>query len=224
MKSTNGRYSFLQAVPQITRYGIITSHNRQKEEISKVKKYTQEDIQSTIELIEKGTFNRKDIKTLFIDLRPLLQEGDLIKDLAHFIAHPDGRNKGITFKYLQTFVDDFINAAEKGGQFTSKPMFPQKKTIDKLIQDLTDLGFSVNKTLFIAQSTKIMQSIFEIIQDTPINLNNNKVREAKIAGSYEEEKRVSLTFVFYLQNVQPGPLTMYPNVGIAIPLLEIEKE
>jgi len=189
-----------------------------------MKQYTQEDIQSTIELIEKGTFNRKDIKTLFIDLRPLLQEGDPIKDIAHFIAHPEGRNKGITFKHLQTFVNDFINAVEKGGKFTSKPVFPQKQAIDKLIQDLTDLGFAVNKTFFLAQSIKIMQSILEIIQDTPINLNNNKVRKARIAGIYEEEKRVSLTFIIYVHNLQPRALNIPPNIGIAIPLLEMEKE
>jgi hypothetical protein len=167
-----------------------------------LKSHTQKDIQSIINLIEGGIFERKDIKALFIDLRPFLQEGDRIREIAHFIAHPDSRDRGITFDYLQKFVNDFINAAQKGGRFTVKPIFSQKDTIDDLIKDLISLGFSVNKILFINQSANIMRCISEIIDDTPVKLKNNHILDAKIVGFYEEEKKVSLTFIFHVTNLQ----------------------
>src|SRR6266849_4713042 len=87
-----------------------------------MKKTTLEDLQSIVTEIEKGSFERKDVKALFSDLREHLQEGDIIREIAHFIAHPRGRTKGITFTHLQKFADVFVKAAKYGGKFEVKPI------------------------------------------------------------------------------------------------------
>src|SRR6266849_1017373 len=135
-----------------------------------MKKTTLEDLQSIVTEIEKGSFERKDVKALFSDLREHLKEGDIIREIAHFIAHPRGRTKGITFTHLQKFADVFVKAAKYGGKFEVKPIFLQNEVMEQLVDDLSSLGIVVNKTLFSVQAAKIMRYLLEVIDLTPISL------------------------------------------------------
>ncbi|WP_143155986.1 hypothetical protein [Cyclobacterium lianum] len=53
-----------------------------------------------LEKLEKSTFEPSDIKLLFLELRDH-NKGSIIFEIANFIAHPEGRNKGVSFQYIE---------------------------------------------------------------------------------------------------------------------------
>jgi NCAIR mutase (PurE)-related protein len=182
-----------------------------------MKESTQEDIQAIVAKIESGLFERTDVKILFIDIREYLDKHSLIREIAHFIAHPQERKQGITFDHLQKFVDDFIDAMKHGGKFKVEVIFPQKEVIDQLIKALQKLGISTNNALFTAQSTSITKFLLEIIDETNIDVKNAHVTNARISGVYVQGQIKSLVFKF---NVL-GVISVPPNISIAIPVLEL---
>lgn len=200
-------------------------------------KYTKRDIASIIEAVEQGTFDRRNIKGLFFDLRPYLQEGDPIKDIAHFIAHPDARTRGLTFEYVQAFVNHFIWIAYSGGTLVVKPVFTQEIVISQLVADLLRLKFTVNKDLFTVQSARIMQCIFEIVEETPFRctfkfvegktpeaLRHTKVKDAILKGTVVNGKKKILAFNFKVINFPPGRvLELKDDVTYAVPAFELEE-
>src|SRR5579859_6498675 len=82
-----------------------------------LKQTTREDLQRIVKKIEDGSFERTDIKVLFFEIRDHLKEGNIIREIGHFIAHPKERTKGITYAHLQAFVDNFVSAVKYGGVF-----------------------------------------------------------------------------------------------------------
>lgn len=53
-----------------------------------------------LEKLDKSTFEPSDIKLLFLELRDP-NKGGVIFEIANFIAHPEGRNKGVSFQFIE---------------------------------------------------------------------------------------------------------------------------
>jgi hypothetical protein len=61
--------------------------------------------------VRDGTFTEQDVRSLLIDLRDSLSGVPLIQEVAHFVAHPKGRNRGIFVKELNLQLWKFKRAA-----------------------------------------------------------------------------------------------------------------
>ena len=61
-------------------------------------------LSKTIDKISDNTFDESDIRTLLIEIRDYLPRTSVIRDLAHFIAHPKNKDRGFFHQDLSLFV------------------------------------------------------------------------------------------------------------------------
>lgn len=188
-----------------------------------IKTHTTEDIQAIIQQIEAGNFSRRDIKLLFIELRPYLTNTNPLKDISDFVAHPDKRDKGNTFMHLNKFINEFISVSKYGGQFTVKPVsgFSQDEIIENLIKCLVRYKFKLKKQLIINQSHKLMRYILEIIEDTSIELGNSNVVNCKLSKIEIIDGNETVMFCFNIIDVKNGTIYFRNNVTMCVPAFQI---
>ncbi len=191
-----------------------------------MKPNSKEDIQSILRQIESGSFNRRDIKLLFCELRPYLKNGESLKDIANFVAHPENRKQGVAYQYLEKFVSEFLSAAQIGGKFTVNntlsPVFSQMKIIQDLADNLVRLKIDVDRDVLYSQSSAIMRCILEIVEDTKITLKNKAVVNCKMTKIMIIDGKDSVGFCFNTVGFKGGVLIIPDNVAICIPALEVE--
>jgi hypothetical protein len=65
-------------------------------------------IQKIIEKIEKGIFDRNDIDMLFIRLRAYSSEFSVFKEISHFVAHNEKRDRGQITEGIKMFYYTFL--------------------------------------------------------------------------------------------------------------------
>lgn len=58
-----------------------------------------------IERIHAGQFDANDVDNLLVKLRPYAGENTVFLEVAHFVAHPDARDRGLAQQSITAFVD-----------------------------------------------------------------------------------------------------------------------
>lgn len=58
-----------------------------------------------IERVQAGRFDANDVDNLLIRLRPYGEDRQIFLEIAHFVAHPDARDRGLAQDSLTAFVD-----------------------------------------------------------------------------------------------------------------------
>lgn len=66
-----------------------------------------------VERIQAGAFDANDVDNLLIKLRPYASNRPTFLEVAHFVAHPDARTKGIAHSRFTYFFDAITNEMEK---------------------------------------------------------------------------------------------------------------
>lgn len=62
-------------------------------------------LNQTIGRIQSGQFDANDIDNLLMKLRPYAGTGRIFLEVAHFVAHPDARDRGIAQESMTAFAD-----------------------------------------------------------------------------------------------------------------------
>lgn len=103
----------------------------------------------TLDLVAAGTFQQRDVRLLFADLRQFLKN-PLLRDIADYIAHPEGRTKGISNIEIDLNFHKICRIANKA---LPLPLTP----VDDRLMELWQTGIdrtssSLAKTLFTAKA------------------------------------------------------------------------
>lgn len=130
--------------------------------------------QRLIEKICTENFCCSDVESLFIRIRPYVENNPAMMDLLDFVAHNDKRDRGSSFKYIHGVVNSFIKASEKGGNVEIRPIYNKNEVIDNIISTLLNLDFKVDENLFKKQKDKIADCILNVMEETEIVFKNSK--------------------------------------------------
>ena len=175
-----------------------------------------DDAQKIINSLKTGNLDRRDVTALLIYVREELPN-DMIKDLAHSVAHSD-RDRGYAYKYIDKFVSDLINTTRRGGIISVKPVFSKDELISKLAEDFINIGFNVTE-IDISKNYEILETcLIDILDDTSIRLNHPNIRSCRF-NRWSKGERPKLAFIVLTQGLASGGILGIPeNVGMAFPV------
>jgi len=166
---------------------------------------SREDIQQIVDSIQQGRVVRKDLRVLLIELRSSLRSGAL-KDIANFVAHPEGRDKGQGQQHLEAFVENFVSVAESSGKLVVSPAYSRAQILAELTTHLTVQGFKVDASLLAAMEMGIFKAIEEIMDGALVILKNKYVTAAGITVLGGR-----LVFIVQFKGLASGPVIKVPE-------------
>jgi len=147
-----------------------------------------EDITNRISLIQRGDFNIDDVRLLFIDLRASIDSLEKnvkspIKDsqiygIFDFVAHPNSREKGKTFKVSETVVEQFVTSITQGGSVNIQLLDLRITESLKSILEMLDIPY--NQGLLEKQEIDLLSYVYHLIDGVVLNIKNNYIESAQI--------------------------------------------
>lgn len=154
-------------------------------------------VQNIIDKICVGDFNSNDIGMLFIRLRSTFANKSELRDLADTIAHNEGRNKGASFEYIHSFINNLISLFEQrpGTMVIPQPPFKRAKIIEELIKILRALNIDFDETIFREREKSIISCLLDSIDDTEIIF---KPFDSKIVKCYLKRDEGQMYFCINL--------------------------
>jgi hypothetical protein len=177
---------------------------------------TQTEAQRIVGCIEAGTASQSDVVTVLIYLREDLDDSDPVKDISHCIAHSK-RDKGIAFKFIEHFVDEFVAIVQYGGLVKVNVLFPLDEVIQRLIDDLQDQGLTVQPNVFRRQSALLCKHLGDILNGVSLKLPNTHVVECRFATADTNPQR---SFNVKFRGLEKAKVLQIPaNVAMAFPVL-----
>lgn len=123
-------------------------------------------IENSLKRLEDDTFQENDIRLLLIEVRDLLKNESFLREICHFIAHPD-RNQGIFHRRINTRHAKMKFSSEKREELMQAKEF--EKNPDKPYRYFSDqiLGYIDTKKI----ESKIYEMvILDGIDEIPENL------------------------------------------------------
>jgi hypothetical protein len=178
-----------------------------------MKKSSQEDIIEIIAKIQTGTFSRRDIKLLLLEIRDEVSSSSALRDIANFI-HPE-RDQGSAFKKIEGDVKNFLDIAENSGKLVVRPIYNQNDLLVELLDTLKHNGFSVDESAFKKQTPRIVLAMAEFLEGTKINIKNVTVKDCHL-----KILKTNLCFCFSLSEPINGILKIPTNITVAMPFFE----
>jgi hypothetical protein len=170
--------------------------------------------------IESGIFSSSDVATLFIQLRPLLKtKGDTspTEEISNFIAHPEGRNRGVTSEHCKKFVDHFYEVMSKGGVLEVKHVFTRLEVVADLKRRLSSLGIDSD---FEKNSDALMQRLGDVIDEVPIALEHHSFEKLRIQNLRIEGDVRVICLCFTNKVTLNWNNTIPPGMTFAFPAFE----
>jgi hypothetical protein len=175
-----------------------------------------EDAQKILNNLKTGNLGRRDVTALLIYVREELPN-DMVKDLAHSVAHSD-RDRGYAYKYINKFVSDMIHVTRHGGAIPVKPIFSKSDLVAELAKDFSDIGFDVTEA-DIDRNYEVMEAcLVDILDDMSIHLVHANVKSCRFT-KWNDEEMPKMAFVVFTQGLASGGVLQVPeNVGMAFPV------
>lgn len=153
-----------------------------------IKPFDKERIQKIIKRMESGDFDENDVYNILMALRAFPYGNEVFVEIAHFVAHNNNRNQGITFRSLEAAdltLKYFINYPFQKKQLNLQKSFPlylikfMKYQIDKCEEKNLKKKFKMNKK----QLKKLIDSTFSL---------NEKEQTASLKEDNFSEKTYSI--------------------------------
>lgn len=133
-------------------------------------------IKEMVDKICSGNFSCSDVGLLFILLRPILSPEPILVDLANFVTHGDEKDRGISFKYIHSYVENFIKVSEHGGTiFCPPPVFNKEKVVESLIKILKSLDLSLNENKLREEKDVIVNYLLELMEETEFRFEDSRI-------------------------------------------------
>lgn len=175
-----------------------------------------EKIQEIINKISKGDFTCSDIGLLFVWLRPCFFKDQILWDLSNFIAHhSEGRDRGVSFDHIHSFVENFLSVSERGGKIPGlPPVFRRNDVMQRLLSVLKNLKLQFEDDKLIAQKDSLVECLQKLIEETEFKFN-----EPRIIRCYV--KRLESRMLFCIEADLKGPvIKMSPGASVCSNLFD----
>ena len=172
-------------------------------------------ITQAIEAIRADRCDQFVVKSLLIDLREQSPSGSILREIGHFIAHPEARDRGLNHENIGRMASEMKVAFEQGGSFTVAPTFDGAQIILDLSNVLVEAGFGVQaKDVIQAKGDEVILCILALLQGArfdglPVN-----------ADAFLVAENGKLTLACKFASTGLGvPAFGRPNVDFALPLI-----
>ncbi len=174
-----------------------------------------EKIQEIINKITDGNFTCSDIGLLFVWLRPCFSKDQILLDLSNFITHSDGRDRGVSFNHIFTFVNNFLSVSERGGQIRGlPPVFLRDDVMRRLLIVLDNLKLKFEDEKIISQRDSFVDCLQKLIEETEFKIDDPRIIRCYI-------KRSESKMLFCMQADLKGPvIKMSPSASMCSNLFD----
>jgi hypothetical protein len=180
------------------------------------------DLTQIVELIRKGTAQRKDLIAGLILIRAHIDKnkGEMLLDISNCVAH-DNRDRGLAFVYISSLVQEFIDCAKNGGSLKVNVLFPLDNVVDQLYSSLVRLGISsIERTDLDDQKEHIKNLLMDVLDGTSIDLGHPNVSKCLFQRNRSSQGEI-MCFTTYFHGLEDAPVIQIPsNVAIAFPVFE----
>lgn len=135
-------------------------------------------LQGVTQKICDGDFRAADVGLLLIWLRPSLNPSadPLLLDLSNFVAHSEGRDRGASFDYVNSYIKNLIAVSERGGTLVGRAsLFTRADTIGLLIKKLKSINVAFDEQKLAAQGTKLIECIYELLEETDLKIEDPRI-------------------------------------------------
>lgn len=173
------------------------------------------EIQEITDNILAGIENKYEIGMLFIRLRPHVAKNPILLDISNFVAHYDGRDKGVSYNCVKKFVLAFLSASEKGGFIPANgPVFSSTDVMNNLISTLTKIGINFDTQDLLNKSDFLVEAIKSLITDTEFRFSDPRVYKCYV-GRFNNSLRFCMRF-----NLKGPEIQSSPDAVISIDLFD----
>lgn len=130
-------------------------------------------------LLCSGTFTSDQVKLIYVDLRDYSVKGSITREIGDYIAHPKGKDRGIThdcirFQYEEfNKLRDFLSGRGNNGSATIKvkPAFNGPEIVDDLITQMGKVGIKITLPSDLYAAMELC--IISILQDAEIIIDKS---------------------------------------------------
>jgi hypothetical protein len=145
-----------------------------------------------VDQVSTGDFNSSTVSQLMTYLRSEFNTTPKLLDIANFVTHAEGRDKGQSFQYTKKFVNTVIDTFEKGGSFTiPKPLFERNDIFQAITEQLKKLEVLKSESDFNLYKEKFIECLMDLIMDTEIILGQENVRKCIVK---KEDNKIFVCF------------------------------
>ena len=155
------------------------------------------DLQETLDTICGGNFTKNDVLAFMIRLRQFKPIDPILVDLCDFFAHSEGRDKGESHRFIESFLEKFIDANEKNaGIVIPTPFFNKKEVVNKILIHISNNKLIVDKLSFAKYTDKFISLLLDSLDNVEYVIKNPKVNRCLI-----QRKGAEAFFCFNLKNI-----------------------
>lgn len=173
-------------------------------------------LKSSVAIVIKGDFSSNDVSVLMLNLRPHLKNKPILLDLSNFVAHAEGRNQGISWEYVNSYVENLLLISKHGGKLKHKAVFKRAIVIKELSKLLKDLNLIRDKWQIVKYRKKLIDCLIDIVNETTYDLRNPNIVKCTV-------KRDKEGVNFCLNMTLTGPaITITPSLDWCCPLFDKE--
>jgi hypothetical protein len=145
-----------------------------------------EKLQKLVNEICAGDFTYANVALLFIWLRPAFSKDHILSDLSNFIAHSEGRDRGLSFDHVNAYVANVLVVSEKGGTiFGVPPIFNRVDVMNRLVSVMVMVGLKFDEISFRKQENSLISGIQAAMEETEFHIADSRVIRCFVKRSGE---------------------------------------
>jgi len=168
------------------------------------------DLQEAFNIICDGNFTKNDVLAFMIRLRQFKPIDPILVDLCDFFAHAEGRTKGESHRFIESFLGKFIDASEKNaGIVIPTPFFNKKEVIDKILVHLSNHKLKVDELAFAKYANRFIDLLLDSLDNVEYIIKNPKVNRCLI-----KREGAETFFCFNLKNISRNAIVRRDGSGM----------
>lgn len=129
-----------------------------------MKPATQASVLKCIDLIRRREFDEIHVKSLLIDLRAHMPDESLLREVAHFIADPDQRDRGLNHRNVKRVVEELREHLRQGRPLEVRPTFTGDDLLADLRSSLAAIGFADDVEVIDLQQEELLVCLLTLMQ------------------------------------------------------------
>ncbi len=181
-----------------------------------MKKSTLRSLVKALDGIAAGQCDEIHMKCVLMDLRECAGKGSILREIAHFVAHPDVRTKGINHDNVRRMADELRELLEGRGALHVEPTFKAEEILVELKAVLSEMGLPIHVKTIDDKAHEILLCIFVLLQDATFKYLPSGV-QAFLIG--DQQGRLTLAVSIRRDDLGIKNPAFWKNVGLAVTLI-----